>query len=98
MHSPRPVTDIHASENLIKKIKINLEMGLKHRGDILLQILLFRLLKDRFIQLFSPQDNKNKAVSVPTFTAVVRETLNGTEGLPVRSVFCTIPFTTFTTI
>ena len=81
-----------------RSTQINLGMGLKHRGDIRLQILLFRLLKDRLIQLFSPQYNKNKTVSILTFAAAVRETLNSTEGLPVRSVFCIMPFTTFTTI
>ena len=45
-----------------RSTQINLGMGLKHRGDIRLQILLFRLLKDRLIQLFSPQYNKNTDV------------------------------------
>ena len=45
-----------------RSTQINLGMGLKHRGDIRLQILLFRLLKDRLIQLFSPQYNKNTNV------------------------------------
>ena len=45
-----------------RSTQINLEMGLKYGGDIRFQILLFRLLKDRLIQLFSPQYNKNTNV------------------------------------
>ena len=55
-----------------RSTQINLGMGLKHRGDIRLQILLFRLLKDRLIQLFSPQYNKNTNVCGSTMTGNAR--------------------------
>lgn len=61
-----------------RSAQINLEMGLKYRGDIRFPILLFRLLKDRLIQLFSPKYN-----FAATFAAAVRETLDSTVGLPV---------------